>query len=136
MVLYELLTGVAPYAGQTDVDTLRQLILSEPAMPRALRPDVPRDLEAIVLRGLAKRPAGRYATSHELVADLRRFLAVEATQSRPLRGMTTPARTFRLNLNMARFNAWFDCWTKHLATVATHRRDWDTLPLPDALFPL
>jgi serine/threonine protein kinase len=52
-VLYELLTGQAPYRGASDVDMLRQLLLEEPAAPRAIRPGVPRDLEAIALKCLA-----------------------------------------------------------------------------------
>ena len=83
-ILYELLTGVPPYAGKTDVDILRQLVTSEPAAPRRLRQDVPRDLEAIALRCLARRPADRYATAHELAVDLQRFLAGEPTNARPL----------------------------------------------------
>ncbi len=83
-ILYEMLLGAAPYAGKSDVDTLRQLVTSEPLAPRRIRPDVPRDLEAITLRCLAKRPSDRYATAHELAADLRRFLSHEPTVARPL----------------------------------------------------
>ena len=83
-ILYELLAGVAPYRGQTDVDTLRQLLVNEPVAPRKLRPDVPRDLEAIALKCLARNPAARYATAHELAVDLRRFLDGQPTAARPL----------------------------------------------------
>ncbi len=83
-ILYEILSGAAPYVGKTDVDTLRQLVVSEPVAPRRIRRDVPRDLEAICLKCLARVPARRYATAHELAADLRRFLAGEPTVARPL----------------------------------------------------
>ncbi len=83
-ILYELLTGSPPYTGQTDVDTLRQLVTGDPAAPRRLRPDVPRDLEAISLKCLARRPADRYTTASELAADLSRFLEGSPTVARPL----------------------------------------------------
>ena len=83
-ILYELLAGVAPFRGCSEIDTLRQLLIEEPARPSTLVVDVPSDLEAIVLKCLDKRPADRYATAHELASDLRRFLANEPTLARPL----------------------------------------------------
>ncbi len=53
-VMYELLTGTAPYRGKSDLDTLRQLLVNEPTRPRALHKNVPADLEAITLKCLAK----------------------------------------------------------------------------------
>ena len=84
-VLYELVTGVAPYGGQTDIETLRQLIVSEPVAPRKLRPDVPRDLEAVARKCLANNRASRYSTASDLAADLRRFLDGRPTAARPQR---------------------------------------------------
>ncbi len=91
-ILYELLVGAAPYSGQTDVDTLRKMLVSDPVRPRSLRTDVPRDLEAIALKCLAKKQADRYATAHELAADLRRFLTGQPTSARPL---SLAARTMK-----------------------------------------
>ena len=62
------------------------------------------------------------------------FIAQAIT--RPDRWMNTPAGIFGRNRYMARFNDGLDCWTYQLATIATRRRDWERLPLPDALFPL
>ncbi|HEY2840575.1 MAG TPA: serine/threonine-protein kinase [Pirellulales bacterium] len=84
VILYEVLTGAPPFRGKTEVDTLRQLVLNEAAPPRRIRRDLPRDLEAIVLKCLSKQPDGRYATAHELAADLRRFLSRQPTVARPL----------------------------------------------------
>jgi eukaryotic-like serine/threonine-protein kinase len=83
-ILYELLVDVAPHDGCSDVDTLRRLILSEPVPPRERRPEVPRDLQAVVLKCLSKRPGDRYATAHALAGDLRRFLSGKPTLARPL----------------------------------------------------
>lgn len=62
------------------------------------------------------------------------FVARAITQSE--RWMNTPAGIFRRNRYLARFNDGADCWRYQLATVATHRRDWQALPLPDSLFPV
>lgn len=62
------------------------------------------------------------------------FIAQAIT--RPDRWMNTPAGIFKRNHYMTRFNDGLDCWMYHLATIATHRRDWEALPLPDALFPV
>ncbi|MGD9724416.1 MAG: protein kinase [Pirellulales bacterium] len=83
-VLYELLVGAPPYAGKSDVDTLRRLAANDPVAPRERRREIPRDLEAITLKCLARRPADRYATAHELLLDLRQFLAGQPTAARPI----------------------------------------------------
>jgi serine/threonine protein kinase/WD40 repeat protein len=84
VILYELITGRAPYDGETDVEVLRQAIEGRPPAPRALRPDVPRDLEAICLKAMAKHTAGRYRTAIDFADDLRRFLDGRPTVARPL----------------------------------------------------
>jgi WD40 repeat protein len=86
VLLYELLTGRLPFEGQTRTDTLAKVLLKEPARLRQVRGDLPRDLEAIVLRCLEKRPERRYASALALADDLRRFLNHEPTQARPLAG--------------------------------------------------
>lgn len=62
------------------------------------------------------------------------FVAQAITQ--PDRWMNSPTGIFRRNRYLARFNDGLASWMYHLATIATHRRDWEALPLPDALFPV
>src|SRR6516165_493995 len=83
-VLYEMLAVRPPFRGVSDADTLRRVLTEEPAPPRRLRRDVPRDLETICLKCLEKEPGRRYATASALAADLRRFLKGEAIAARPL----------------------------------------------------
>jgi serine/threonine protein kinase len=83
-VLYELLTGNPPIVGNSPVDTLRRVLIDEPASVRRANARVPEDLEAIVMKCLDKSPARRYASAADLAADLRRFLAGLPTQARPL----------------------------------------------------
>ncbi|HEX7377258.1 MAG TPA: serine/threonine-protein kinase, partial [Pirellulales bacterium] len=83
IVLYELLVGRPPFRAANDLETLRLIGTVEPTAPRMLRPELPRDLEAVCLKALAASPADRYATAAELAADLRRFIAGEPTGARP-----------------------------------------------------
>ena len=74
VTLYELLTLQPAFNGRDHQELLRQIALDEPVSPRRLNPAVPRDLETIVLKAIAKDPASRYTTAQELAADLRRFM--------------------------------------------------------------
>jgi serine/threonine-protein kinase len=69
VTLYELLTGELPFAGPMNV-MLARIRQENPPRLRAVRPDVSPDLEAIVMRCLAKRPADRYANGAELTHAL------------------------------------------------------------------
>ena len=70
VVLYELLTGRAPFAADTDLATAVLRLNTEPPKPRQVRPGIPRSLEQIVLKAMARRPADRYASAEELRAAL------------------------------------------------------------------
>ncbi len=91
-VLFELLTGQPPLRGESDVDTLRRIVSDDAPLVRIARPRVPRDLEAICLKCLEKRPGQRYRSAAELAEDLRRFLNGTPTHARPI---GTARRTWR-----------------------------------------
>src|SRR5204862_1266977 len=68
IVLYELLTGSAPFAGETPVELAMKHLSKVPEAPSHLRPEIPRDLDFIVMRALAKSPEERYASAEEMDA--------------------------------------------------------------------
>jgi beta-lactam-binding protein with PASTA domain/predicted Ser/Thr protein kinase len=70
VILYELLTGVVPFEGETAVAIAFKQVSATPRPPSELNPAVSPSLDAIVLRALAKDPAERYATADELSAAL------------------------------------------------------------------
>ena len=83
VVLYELLTGERPFRGNRRMLIL-QVLQDEPRPPRRLNDKVPRDLETICLKAMAKAPARRYASAKELAEDLIRFLEGLPIKARPI----------------------------------------------------
>lgn len=82
-ILFELLTGRAPFVGESAVDVLRQVVEQAPPDLRALQPGVPRDLEIICLKCLQKIPADRYASAAALADDLEAWLEGRSISARP-----------------------------------------------------
>jgi serine/threonine-protein kinase len=82
-ILYELLAGRPPFRAESPLDTLVQVIESEPTLLRDVNPRVPRELELICLRCLEKSSDERYPTAAALADDLERFLKAEAVEAQP-----------------------------------------------------
>jgi len=70
IVLFELLTGEVPFTGDSPVEIAMKHLAEVPATPSELRPDVPEDLDLVVVRALAKEPADRYQSAAAMDADL------------------------------------------------------------------
>jgi eukaryotic-like serine/threonine-protein kinase len=88
VVLYEMLTGELPFKGDHDQTVIHAILHREPKPPSKLRPGLPRGLDNVVLRAMAKKPAERYQT----MEDLREDLGALAEGLKPLRARR-PRRT-------------------------------------------
>jgi serine/threonine-protein kinase len=76
-ILYEILTGEPPFAGEDRQEVIRRVAVEEPVPPGALVADTPRALAAICLKALAMEPAHRYNSAAELATEIRHYLADE-----------------------------------------------------------
>lgn len=92
VLLHELLIGKPPFTGESESDVLKKILLDEPRSLRKARPEISRDLEAVVFKCLEKNPARRYSNARALADDLGRVLANEPTAARPI---TLPRRAVR-----------------------------------------
>jgi beta-lactam-binding protein with PASTA domain/predicted Ser/Thr protein kinase len=70
IVLFELLTGDVPFTGDSPVEIAMKHLAEVPPAPSELRPDVPEDLDLVVVRALAKEPTDRYQSAAAMDADL------------------------------------------------------------------
>jgi serine/threonine-protein kinase len=111
IVLYEMLTGKVPFSGDSAIEIAMKHLNELPKLPSKIRPEIPEDLDHVVLRALAKAPEDRYQTAEEFAEDLHR---VEA--GLPLPPETSEAATALL----AAPGATIGGTTQVLPTDATH----------------
>ncbi len=81
-ILYATLTGRPPHQAASPLDTIKAVIEKEPVAPRKLDQSIPKDLETICLKALAKEPDRRYGSASELADDLGRYLNNEPIVAR------------------------------------------------------
>jgi eukaryotic-like serine/threonine-protein kinase len=70
IILYEMVTGEAPFAGESTLQVMYQRILEKPKNPKILNPTLPPWLVRIIMRCLEVAPADRYQSGYEILADL------------------------------------------------------------------
>jgi beta-lactam-binding protein with PASTA domain/predicted Ser/Thr protein kinase len=92
-VLYEMLTGRAPFIGDSPVAIAYMHVKEDPVPPSRLNQDVPPTLDSVVLKCMAKNPANRYETAEELRADLERARRGLPTLATPLMADATEVVT-------------------------------------------
>jgi eukaryotic-like serine/threonine-protein kinase len=101
MTLYELLTLEPAFKGSDRASLMSSISRDEPPRPRKVDSAVPRDLETVVLKTIAKEPAARYQSANELADDLRRFLADRPVHVRRISASERFIRWYRRNLPVA-----------------------------------
>src|SRR5579871_3344744 len=93
VVLYEMVTGVAPFTGDSPVSVAYKHVREEPVPPTQRNPEVPHDLEQIIMTALAKDPDQRYQTADDMRADLLRFRRGRPIAATPLTAMVAEVPT-------------------------------------------
>jgi hypothetical protein len=81
VVLYELLVGRRPFRGDTPTEVMHEIANGEPRPLRQIDDALPKELERICQKGLAKRASERYSTALDLAEDLRHFLETESASA-------------------------------------------------------
>src|SRR5262249_33895245 len=104
-ILYALLTGRAPFGGETVVETLDAVRTRPPEPPTRLNQKVSRDLEGICLQCLGKDPQRRYSSARALAEELRRPLAGEPITARPVGSLQRAWMWCRRNKGIAALGA-------------------------------
>ena len=89
VVFYELLTGRKPFRGDSRTEVMDQIATAEPRPPRQIDDTIPRELERICQKALAKRASERYSTAGDMAEDLRHFLQTEAASGSPAAAPST-----------------------------------------------
>lgn len=104
-ILHELATGQPPFRAASAREAMRRLATEPLSPPRRLRADLPRDLEAIILKCLAREPECRYASARALADDLGCFAERRAVAARPLAAPLRLARWTRREPRLAAASA-------------------------------
>jgi serine/threonine protein kinase/tetratricopeptide (TPR) repeat protein len=100
VVLYEILTGERPFRGNVRM-VLNQVQHEEPVPPRRLNDRIPRDLETVCLKAIAKEPKSRYASAQTFADDLQRWLEGRTVIARPVGTFQRAWRWSRRNPRLA-----------------------------------
>jgi serine/threonine-protein kinase len=85
-LLYELVTGAPPFSGDSPVAVAYQHVREDPRLPSSINPEVPPELDAILLKAMSKNPANRYQSAAEMRNDLLRALAGQRVEATPVMG--------------------------------------------------
>ena len=90
-LLYECIAGRPPFDGTTRMEICTKVIRDDPTLPSQLNPDVPPDLDRVVLKALEKKPDARYQTAEEMLLDLHKISsALPGSEERAVARLVSP----------------------------------------------
>jgi serine/threonine protein kinase len=98
VMMYEMLTGVPPFHGETPEELFDQILYSEPTQPRSLVPSLSRELERICLKCLSKSVLDRYRTAQQLLDDLEHWATHPDSGIATMAGSSAPALSDELEV--------------------------------------
>ncbi|MBT6485303.1 MAG: protein kinase [Planctomycetaceae bacterium] len=104
VTLYEILCGERPFSGPPEI-VIFNVINQEPPSPRSIKESIPRDLETICMKAMAKEQSARYENGNALAEDLRRWLDDEPIRARRLSWAERTTRWCRRNPVVAGLDA-------------------------------
>lgn len=104
-ILYYSMTGRAPFAAPTPLETVRQLLFDDPVMPSKLQGSIDRDLETICMKAIEKELPKRYQSAGEFADELERFLNGEPIVARPISRQERLLKWCRRNPKVAALTA-------------------------------
>ncbi len=117
--LYELLTLHPPFEGDDQLRLIRRIETEPPQAPRELDRRIPRDLETIVQKAMAKSPGDRFATAASMRDELRRYVEGRPIHSRPIPFYQQFGRWCKRNPKLAAASIAAAVMTSTLAIVST-----------------
>ena len=132
LTLYELLTLRSALGEGSRHELLRRIMDGSPAPPRQVNPQIPRDLETIVLKAIAHDPAGRYPSARALAEDLDRYIVDMPIQARRSGLFQRGWRWCRRNRIVAALSAAVVVLTSLIVVLATVNRGRNSQPLDQA----
>lgn len=73
VLLYRILIGEVPFKGRSNLEIIKKIVEQDPRYPRKANPEIPVDIEAVILKAMEKSPDKRYQTVREFIDDINRF---------------------------------------------------------------
>jgi serine/threonine-protein kinase len=122
-LLYELVTGTPPFTGDSPVAVAYQHVREDPRTPSSINPEIPPELDAILLKAMSKNPANRYQSAADMRADLLRAVAGQRVEATPV--MSDAEKTTIIGAAPGGYtNNYADEWDDDEQAARKRKRNW------------